>query len=67
MDASYGGATDKNALAALNVIANPTLTIAGQEVDAGRESHEGRGHGGQGRRLRGSGEQGDMDGPGGGE
>lgn len=34
VDASYGGATDENALAALNVVANPTLTIAGQEVDA---------------------------------
>lgn len=34
VDASYGGATDENALAALNVIANPTLDIAGQEVDA---------------------------------
>jgi putative iron-regulated protein len=34
VDASYGGATDENELAALNVIANPTLTIAGQEVDA---------------------------------
>ncbi|TNC74741.1 imelysin family protein [Rubellimicrobium roseum] len=34
VDASYGGATDENQLAALNVIANPTLSIAGQEVDA---------------------------------
>ena len=34
VDASYGGATDENALAALNVIANPELTIAGQAVDA---------------------------------
>ena len=34
VDASYGGATDENQLAALNVIANPALTIAGQEVDA---------------------------------
>ena len=34
VDASYGGATDGNQLAALNVIANPALTIAGQEVDA---------------------------------
>ncbi|WP_189639817.1 imelysin family protein [Paramylibacter ulvae] len=34
VDASYGGATDENALAVLNVIANPTLTVAGQEIDA---------------------------------
>jgi putative iron-regulated protein len=34
VDASYGGATDENALAALNVIANPDLTISGQAVDA---------------------------------
>jgi putative iron-regulated protein len=34
VDASYGGATDENQLAALNVIANPMLSIAGQEVDA---------------------------------
>lgn len=34
VDASYGGATDENQLAALNVVANPALTIAGQEVDA---------------------------------
>ena len=34
VDASYGGATDDNELAALNVIANPVLMIAGAEVDA---------------------------------
>ncbi|EYD77910.1 Iron-regulated protein A precursor [Rubellimicrobium mesophilum DSM 19309] len=34
VDPSYGGATDENALAALNVIGNPTLTIGGQAVDA---------------------------------
>lgn len=34
VDASYGGATDENQLADLNVVANPALTIAGQEVDA---------------------------------
>lgn len=34
VDASYGGPTDANALAALNVIANPQITIAGQAVDA---------------------------------
>ncbi|GGL51583.1 imelysin family protein [Wenxinia marina] len=34
VDASYGGATDANELAALNVIANPQITLAGQAVDA---------------------------------
>ena len=34
VDASYGGPTDENELAALNVIASPQLTIAGSEVDA---------------------------------
>lgn len=34
VDESYGGATDENPFAAVNVIANPELTIAGQEVDA---------------------------------
>lgn len=34
VDASYGGATDKNAYAALNVVANPTFTLSGEEVDA---------------------------------
>lgn len=34
VDASYGGPTDENELAALNVIANPQISIAGQEVDA---------------------------------
>ncbi|EPX85066.1 imelysin family protein [Salipiger mucosus] len=34
VDASYGGATDANPMAALNVIGNPQLTVAGQEVDA---------------------------------
>jgi putative iron-regulated protein len=36
VDASYGGPTDANALAALNVIANPQITIAGQAIDAGQ-------------------------------
>ncbi|MFV0492659.1 MAG: imelysin family protein [Pseudorhodobacter sp.] len=36
VDASYGGPTDANALAALNVIANPTINIAGQEIDAAK-------------------------------
>ena len=34
VDASYGGATDENEAAALNVIANPTFTLSGAEVDA---------------------------------
>ena len=34
VDPSYGGATDENALAALDVIANPKPVIAGAEVDA---------------------------------
>ena len=32
--ASYGGPTDENELAALNVIANPSFTVGGQSVDA---------------------------------
>lgn len=34
VDAAYGGATDENAFAALNVIANPTFTLSGVDVDA---------------------------------
>ena len=34
VDASYGGATDENGFAVLNVVANPTFTLSGQEVDA---------------------------------
>ncbi|OSP55929.1 imelysin family protein [Pseudoruegeria sp. SK021] len=34
VDASYGGPTDANELAALNVIANPSLSIAGKSIDA---------------------------------
>lgn len=34
VDANYGGPTDENAFAALNVIANPTFSVAGLEVDA---------------------------------
>ncbi|XDA98680.1 imelysin family protein [Sulfitobacter sp. LCG007] len=34
VDASYGGATDENALAALNVIANPSFELSGESVDA---------------------------------
>ncbi|WP_210530473.1 imelysin family protein [Rubellimicrobium arenae] len=40
VDESYGGATDENELAALNVIANPQLTIAGRDVDATRITPE---------------------------
>lgn len=35
VDAAYGGASDENPMAALNVIANPSLLINGQQVDAG--------------------------------
>lgn len=34
VDATYGGATDENEFAALNVIANPTFMLSGIEVDA---------------------------------
>lgn len=34
VDASYGGATDENASAVLNVIANPSFTLGGETVDA---------------------------------
>ena len=34
VDATYGGPTDENEFAALNVIANPTFSIAGMDVDA---------------------------------
>ncbi|WP_340109015.1 imelysin family protein [Pikeienuella sp. HZG-20] len=34
VDASYGGATDENPAAALNVIASPTLTLSGRTIDA---------------------------------
>lgn len=34
VDASYGGASDENALAALNVIANPGFTLSGAKIDA---------------------------------
>ncbi len=36
VDAGYGGASDENDLKALNVIANPSFTLSGQEIDAGR-------------------------------
>jgi putative iron-regulated protein len=34
VDAAYGGPTDANALAALNVIASPSFTLSGETVDA---------------------------------
>ena len=34
VDASYGGPSDENAFAALNVIANPMFTLSGEQVDA---------------------------------
>lgn len=34
VDASYGGATDENDLAVLNVIATPEFTLSGEAVDA---------------------------------
>jgi len=34
VDAAYGGATDENEYAVLNVVASPTFTLSGSEVDA---------------------------------
>ena len=34
VDADYGGATDENLYAALNIIANPSFTLSGGEIDA---------------------------------
>ncbi len=34
VDASYGGPTDENAAAALNVVANPEFTLSGETFDA---------------------------------
>jgi len=34
VDTAYGGATDENQLAALNVVANPTFTLSGEDIDA---------------------------------
>ena len=36
VDASYGTSSDENAFYALNVIANPKLTVAGKQIDATR-------------------------------
>ncbi|WP_164660613.1 imelysin family protein [Tropicibacter sp. Alg240-R139] len=34
VDASYGGPSDENELAALNIVANPSFTLSGKTVDA---------------------------------
>ncbi len=34
VDGAYGGPTDENMLAALNVIANPTFSVSGEDIDA---------------------------------
>ena len=34
VDAAYGGATDENEYAVLNVVASPTFTLSGTEIDA---------------------------------
>ncbi len=34
VDASYGGPTDENEYAALNIVANPSFTLSGTEIDA---------------------------------
>ncbi|MCX7566357.1 peptidase [Sulfitobacter sp. F26169L] len=34
VDSSYGGASDENELAALNIVANPEFTLSGAEIDA---------------------------------
>lgn len=34
LDASYGGVSDENELAALNVAASPKFTLFGSEIDA---------------------------------
>ncbi|MEF3049047.1 imelysin family protein [Pseudotabrizicola sp. L79] len=36
VDPVYGGATDENAYAVLNAIANPSFTLSGQQIDAAR-------------------------------
>jgi putative iron-regulated protein len=36
VDASYGGPSDENEFAALNVVANPSFTLSGKEVDANK-------------------------------
>ena len=49
VDAGYGGATDENPYAALNVIANPSFTLSGGTVDASRD-HAGAARGARCRR-----------------
>ncbi|KIN72382.1 imelysin family protein [Sulfitobacter guttiformis] len=34
VDQAYGGASDENELAALNVVANPVFTLSGKDIDA---------------------------------
>ena len=55
VDAGYGGATDENPYADLNVIANPSFTLSAGEVDASRD-HAGAAqrHAAGGRRDRGA-------------
>ncbi|MEL7466615.1 MAG: imelysin family protein [Pseudomonadota bacterium] len=36
VDASYGGPTDENEFAALNVVANPSFTLSGKKIDASK-------------------------------
>ena len=36
VDASYGGPTDENTAAVLNVVANPTFELSGKTIDAGK-------------------------------
>lgn len=36
VDASYGGPSDENTFAALNVVANPTFTLSGTDIDASK-------------------------------
>ena len=36
VDASYGGPSDENTLAVLNVIANPSFEVSGKSIDAGK-------------------------------
>lgn len=36
VDTSYGGASDENEFAALNVVSSPTFTLSGAEIDASR-------------------------------
>ena len=36
VDASYGGPTDENTLASLNIIANPSFELSGKAIDAAK-------------------------------